>query len=336
MALKWGIASVGKISHDFVNALGTLSDNDHQVVAVAARDLDRAEQFAKRFGVPKAYEGYLALAEDPDVEVVYIGNLNPQHFDVAHLMLEHGKHVLCEKPLCLNEKQSRKLISYAERKKLFLMEAIWSRFFPAYQYVKRQINSGVLGTIQHVDVAFGFDLSAVDRLTQKDLGGGTVLDLGVYVIQVSQWVFQQAPKSVHATGTLNAQGVDLAVEAEIDYGGEGDKKQTAKVATTALKQLKNTAVITGTKGTITIPTFWAPTTVIDIDGSEKQWPLPAAKYEFNFHNSCGLRYEAEEVRKLIRDGQTQSEHVSHNESLLIASIQDDIRKQIGVKFPEDE
>lgn len=167
MALKWGIASVGKISHDFVNALGTLSDEDHHVVAVAARDLDRAQEFAERFGVPKnkAYQGYKTLAEDPDVEVVYIGVLNPQHYEVALLMLEHGKHVLLEKPMTMNEKQTRKLIAYAERKKLFLMEAIWSRFFPAYQYVKRQINSGVLGDIINVDVEFGFDLSNVERLT---------------------------------------------------------------------------------------------------------------------------------------------------------------------------
>lgn len=167
MALKWGIASVGKISHDFVNALGTLSDDDHQVVAVAARDLGRAQEFAERFGVSKtkAYEGYTKLAEDPDVEVVYIGTLNPQHYEVSLLMLEHGKHVLCEKPLCLNEKQSKKLIAYAERKKLFLMEAIWSRFFPTYQYIKRQISSGVLGEITNVDVEFGFPLANVERLT---------------------------------------------------------------------------------------------------------------------------------------------------------------------------
>lgn len=165
MALKWGIVAVGKISHDFTNALGTLSDADHQVVAVAARDLDRAQAFAERFNINKAYQGYQALAEDGDVEVVYIGTLNPQHYEVAMLMLEHGKHVLVEKPLTLNEKQTRKLIAYAERKKLFLMEAIWSRFFPAYQYVKRQIKSGVLGEITNVDVEFGFEMTGVDRLT---------------------------------------------------------------------------------------------------------------------------------------------------------------------------
>lgn len=166
MALKWGIASAGRISNDFVNAVGTLSEADHQVVAVAARDLNRAKEFAERFGIPKAYSSYLELAQDPNVEAVYIGTLHPQHLEVGLLMLEHGKHVLCEKPLCMNEKQVRKLVTYAKQKNLFLMEAIWSRLFPSYQYVRQQIQSGKLGEILSVDVDFGFArLADVDRIT---------------------------------------------------------------------------------------------------------------------------------------------------------------------------
>lgn len=164
MALRWGIAAAGKISHDFVNAVGTLADGDHEIVAVAARDLIRAKEFADLHGIGTAYAGYESLAADVNVQVVYVGVLNPQHFEVAMLMLEHGKHVLCEKPLCMNEKEARKLIMYAERKKLLLMEAIWSRFFPSYQYLKKQIQNGALGDIMTVNVEFGFTLTDVDRL----------------------------------------------------------------------------------------------------------------------------------------------------------------------------
>lgn len=122
--MKWGIAAAGRISDEFTNALSALEKQNHQVAAIAARDLGRAEEFAKRFDIPKAYGSYLELAKDPNVEVVYIGVLNPQHFEVSMVMLEHGKHVLCEKPLCINEKLARKLIEYAESKKLFLMEGI--------------------------------------------------------------------------------------------------------------------------------------------------------------------------------------------------------------------
>lgn len=165
MALKWGIASAGKISHDFVNAIGTLNIDQHKVVAVAARDQTRAEEFAKQFGIQNAYGSYEELAKDPDVEVVYVGSLNPYHMEVAISMLENNKHVLVEKPLCMNEKQAQELISLAEKKKLFLMEAIWSRFFPSYQYLQNQINNGILGDIEKVEVSFGFrGLDRVDRL----------------------------------------------------------------------------------------------------------------------------------------------------------------------------
>lgn len=164
-ALKWGIVTAGKICHDFVTAVGTLPDDDHQVVAVAARRGEDAKKFAELHEIPKHYEGYEALMADTNVEAVYIGALNPQHYDIAIMALDSGKHVLCEKPLCMNEKQARKLILYAERKKLFLMEAVWSRFFPAYQYLRKQIATGTLGDIKEVEVSFGFDLKNVDRMT---------------------------------------------------------------------------------------------------------------------------------------------------------------------------
>lgn len=154
-ALKWGIASVGYISHDFVNALSPTNINDHQVIAVAARDLDRSEHFAKQFNIPKFYGNYLELAKDHDIEVVYIGTLHIKHFDIAMLMLEHGKHVLCEKPLCMNEKQVRLLTAFAKEKRLFLMEGIWSRCFESYQYVRHRIESGSLGAIKSIEIEIG-------------------------------------------------------------------------------------------------------------------------------------------------------------------------------------
>lgn len=163
MALRWGILSVGRISWDFVNAMGTLPATDHQVVAVAARDLNRAQEFAAKFDIPKAYDAYVKLAEDPDVEVVYIGSVSPLHFEMAKLMLEHGKHVLVEKPMCMNERQAKKLVEIAEREKLFLMEAIWSRFFPSYQYLRELIENGRLGDVKSIDIEFGFPIETPER-----------------------------------------------------------------------------------------------------------------------------------------------------------------------------
>lgn len=185
MILRWGIASAGAISHDFAVALATLPSSEHQIIAVAARELDRAKTFAELHKIPKAYGSYEELAKDPNVgrlflckfysfliisfflqfkDVIYVGVIHPLHYDVSILMLNHEKHVLCEKPLCLNEKQVRKLINYAKEKKRFLMEAVWSRFLPSYQYLKEQIQNNVLGEIEEVDVQFGFDLLKVDRI----------------------------------------------------------------------------------------------------------------------------------------------------------------------------
>lgn len=136
----------------------------HQIVAIAARDIVRAEAFAKKFDIPKAYGSYLELAQDPDVEVAYIGTINPFHLEVSQLMLDHGKHVLCEKPLTLNVKQATTLLSYAEEKGLFLMEALWSRFLPSYQYVRSQVQSGALGKISYVEAELGLkDMQFVKR-----------------------------------------------------------------------------------------------------------------------------------------------------------------------------
>lgn len=165
MALRWGIVSAGLISNDFVSALGILSPEDHEVVAVAARDIKRSYDFAKRFGIPKAYGDYKQLAKDPKVEIAYVGVINTQHFEVTRLLLENGKHVLVEKPLCMNQKEAKELIELAQRKKLFLMEAIWSRFFPSYKYVAEQIKNGKLGEIKSVETEFGNQISHFDRIS---------------------------------------------------------------------------------------------------------------------------------------------------------------------------
>uniref|UniRef100_A0A182Y6E1 Trans-1,2-dihydrobenzene-1,2-diol dehydrogenase n=1 Tax=Anopheles stephensi TaxID=30069 RepID=A0A182Y6E1_ANOST len=330
--LRWGIASAGKISHDFANAVGTLPATDHRVVAVAARKLADAEKFAALHGIGTAHEGYDALAKNPDVDVVYIGAVNNAHYELVLLMLEHGKHVLCEKPLCLNEGQSKRLVKRAAEQKLFLMEAIWSRFFPFYRQLRERIDRGDLGKIEEVEVEFGFVLSDIDRLRLKSLGGGTVLDLGVYTIQVCLWAFGgTAPEKVVASGVTNDEGVDVEVTAELHFPGGG----VGRMKTSALHQLKNTAVVRGSKGNITLHDFWCPLKFTDLDGTTQEDKLPVARHPFNFMNSSGLRYEAEEVRQCITAGRLQSTSVTHTDSLRIAHIQDEIRKQVGVVFPED-
>lgn len=329
--LKWGIVSAGKISNDFTVGLSCLPAEEHKVIAVAARDFKRADDFAKLHNIPTAYASYEELAKNPEIDVVYVGSVNPEHLEISKLMLSNGKHVLCEKPLCLNKKQSTELIEFAKSKNLFLMEAIWSRFFPAYTYLKEQIVNGSLGEIQSVEACFGFDLTNVDRLQKKDLGGGTVLDLGVYTIQVCQWVMQEAPQSIEASGELNPEGVDIAVNATLKYSNG----KICKISTSAKEMLENIAVIKGSKGQITLKNFWCPTTLIDVNRTIKTWDLFKTNKFLNFPNSQGLAYQAISVRDCILNKKVECPIVPHSESLLIAEIQDTIRHQIGVKFVQD-
>ncbi|XP_017889568.1 trans-1,2-dihydrobenzene-1,2-diol dehydrogenase-like [Ceratina calcarata] len=333
MATRWGIAGAGKISNDFVTALRVLPSTEHVVVAVAARDLSRAQKFAGLHDIKNAYDDYVKLGQNKDIDVVYVGTIHPQHFEIVKLMLNHGKHVLCEKAMTMNLKQTTELINLAKQKKLFLMEAIWSRCFPVYERLKKELEKNTVGEIHQVIVPFGFQLTDVERMTSKSLGAGTVLDLGVYGIQFANWVFNnEMPETVQATGCLSQEEIDVSVSASFIYKGN----RTATIITHSLVTLPNEAYVIGTKGMIKVPNFWCPTYMVLPDGSKIESPLPQTKGQFNFINSAGLSYEAKEVRECILQGKLESSKVSHADSLLIAKLEDEIRRQVGVTYPEDD
>nr|CAH7723960.1 unnamed protein product [Callosobruchus chinensis] len=331
MVLHWGVAGAGRISHDFVTAVQSAYPKDHKILAVAARSEDSANGFAKDHHIPKAYGGYEKLAKDPDVEIVYVGNLNTQHFSTCKMMLEHGKHVLCEKPFTMNEKQTRKLIELARSKKLFIMEAVWSRCFPVYHEAKRIMDSGEIGDVLFAAVHFGHALQHVERLTSVQMGGGAILDLGVYMLQFQQYVFRNLkPLKVSVNGHLNSAGTDESCAAVITYP---DGKM-AVVSTSARVSLPNEGIIVGTKGTLKIPDFWCPTQLITPTGV-KEYPLPRSERPYLHHNSAGLCYQAEEARKCILSGQIECPHMTHAETIELARQMDLLRKEMGVSFPED-
>ncbi|XP_052866866.1 trans-1,2-dihydrobenzene-1,2-diol dehydrogenase-like [Anopheles cruzii] len=329
--LRWAIVSAGTISHDFACAVSTLPEADHRIVAVSARGLENARKFAELHGIPRFYEDYAAIAKDAEVDVVFIGTVSSAHYEVSRMMLEAGKHVLCEKPLCVNRGQVRALLDFARTQQRFCMEAIWSRFFPSYAHLRERTVRGDLGRVQHVEVQFGFPVTHVERVRMKSLGGGAVLDLGVNAIQVAMWAFQAEPLRVEAAGQLNDEGIDVGITATLHFPNGG----TARLRTSAIDRLPNKAVVTGTKGSITLHDFWCPIELTDIDGTIRSYPLPPSKVECILANSVGLRYEAEETRKRILAGEFESPTMSHQDSLALAGVQDAIRKQIGAEMPED-
>uniref|UniRef100_A0A4W3J4B1 Trans-1,2-dihydrobenzene-1,2-diol dehydrogenase n=1 Tax=Callorhinchus milii TaxID=7868 RepID=A0A4W3J4B1_CALMI len=332
MATKWGICSVGRICHDFLVALRSLPSEDHEVVCVASRDLSRAKAFAKRHNIPTAYGSYEELAQDPKPDIIYVGTIHPCHLEVALSMMEAGKNVLCEKPLAMNEGEVQELVRTARQTNMFLMEGLWTRFFPVSNTIRSLLSQNVLGDIKMVIVEQGIYMMDTPRLMQKELGGGVLLDIGCNSIQFVCMVFKgEKPDSIDATGFLTHTGVDESVTIVLKYSG----KRMAVVTVTMAVQLTNEATIVGTKGTIKIPDhMWCPTRLV-VNREKQEFPLPEPSQPLNFPHSMGLRYEAEEVRQCLQKGLKECPLIPLAESELIASIMDEVRKQIGVIYPQD-
>ncbi|XP_048825555.1 trans-1,2-dihydrobenzene-1,2-diol dehydrogenase [Brienomyrus brachyistius] len=332
MATKWGICSAGKISHDFVVALKTLPAEDHQVVAVAARNLPDAQDFAKKFGISRVYGNYEELAKDPEIDVVYIGSIHPCHLQLGELFMNSKKNVLCEKPLAMNSREVELLVTAARKNQVFLMEAVWTRFFPASLEISRLLAQGAVGEVKMVKADFGFPLKHVPRAVEKELGGGALLDIGIYGLQFACMVYQgEKPESIRATGVCLDTGVDEAMVLVLTFSGN----RMAVIICSIAVELPNDATIIGTKGVIKIPShMWSPTSLI-VNGKETQYPLPEPSVPLNFINSTGMRYEAEEVRQCLLRGLRESSRMSLADSYLLADIMDEARRQVGVVYDQD-
>ncbi|XP_005996775.1 trans-1,2-dihydrobenzene-1,2-diol dehydrogenase [Latimeria chalumnae] len=329
---RWGICTIGKISHDFTVALRTLPAEEHQVVAVAARDLARAQEFAKRHSIPVVHSSYEELAKDANIDVVYLGTIHPYHLSLGLLFLNSRKNVLCEKPLAMNQRGVQQLLSAARENGVFLMEGFWTRFFPASEQIRSLLSQNAVGEVKLVRAEFGVNLTGVPRAVEKKLGGGSLLDIGCYCLQFISMVFSgQKPESITATGFLNDEGVDETVTVVLTYPG----KRLGILTSTIMVNLENRATITGTKGTIEVPAhMWCPTS-LRVNGEETQYLLPPPSQPLNFLNSTGLRYEAEEVRQCLLKGLKESPQMTLAESELFASIMDEVRRQMGVAYPQD-
>lgn len=329
-ALRWGICSAGKISHDFVVGLKTLPAANHIVKAVAARSLESAQAFARKHAIESSYGSYEELARDKEVDVVYIGTIHPAHLACAKLMIEAGKPVLCEKPLTMNARDTSSLVQLAREKKIFLMEAVWTRFFPVMVELRRIIASQEIGEVRYVNITFSFRPDkSIPRLEEPELGGGAVLDVGVYVINVASMIFGgEKPIEVHARGELTPKGVDQLVAMTLVYSGG----RVAQLTCGTAYNLPCQAVICGRKGEVTIPKpFWCPTELVTPTGT-KVFPLPTPYQPTNFAKSEGMCYQAEAVRHCLAQGMTECDVMSLDNTQLVADIMDEVMKQVGVVY----
>ncbi|XP_061670604.1 trans-1,2-dihydrobenzene-1,2-diol dehydrogenase-like [Syngnathoides biaculeatus] len=329
MATRWGICSAGKISHDFMVALKTLPPEDHQAVAVAARNLEDAKKFGKTHNIPRAYGSYEELAKDPNIDVVYIGTIQTNHLSSCLLYLNAKKPVLCEKSLAMTPKEVKEILACAKKNNVFLMEAIWSRFYPAYREIRRLLAQGEIGDVRMVRSEFGLSVLPLPRLELKELGGGALLDIGLYPLQFSIMVYGgERPESIKTEGVILDTGVDETLVVTLRFSNN----RMAVFTSSSGLQLYNDAIVVGTKGMIRLPShMWCPEVMV-VNGKETKYPLPEPHLPLNFVHSTGLRYEAEEVRQCLLKGMKESPIMSHAESLLLAEIKEEILKQVGVVY----
>ena len=329
--IRWGICSAGRISNDFAVSLKTLTDGDHKVVAVGARSLESAQEFAKTHSIPRAYGSYEEVAADDDVDAVYIGTVNTTHFTTSMMVLDKGKPVLCEKPLTMNLRDTQTLVKKAQEKGLFMMEGIWMRFFPAMCELRKLINEGTIGEVKYVKASFAFR-RPTERLVDPSIGGGSLNVVGVYALNFASMVFGgEKPQSTHAWGQLSEKGTDELVVITLCYS----RGRIAQLACGVSSNMLNDAVVCGTKGHLRLHDPFLCPTRLETSDDVREFPLPSPPLPIVFLNGTGMRYEAEEVRRCLQEKRRESLIMPHKETVLVAEIMEEIMKQIGVVYFSD-
>lgn len=321
--LRWGVMGTGGIAAAFTvdltrSALG-------EVVAVGSRSQETADAFAARLGVARAHGSYEALLDDADIDAVYVATPHPWHHPLALAAIDTGRAVLVEKPFTVNAAEARELVAAARERGSFLMEAMWTRFLPHTQFVREMLASGRLGEIRTVEADHGqwFVKDEAHRLFAPGLAGGALLDLGVYPVSFASMVLG-TPDRILAMSTPAFTGVDAHTSMVFGYASGAQA-----VLDTTLEAVSPTvASVTGTDGFLTVSgPFYAPARVDVVlrDGSREAYADP--------YEGHGLRAEAEEVARCVAAGRTESALLPLDESVSIMATMDEVRRQIGLRYP---
>ncbi len=320
---SWGILGTGGIAQAFVDDL-QLAEG-HSIGAVGSRSLTKAQEFAKLLPGAVAYGSYEELVHDKNIDAIYVATPHPMHEEHTLLALNAGKPVLCEKPFAISAKQAQVMIDTARKNKVALLEAMWTRYLPHIATLREILTAGTLGQIQTVEADHGQRLADqnIPRLIDPALGGGALLDLGIYPVSFLHLVLG-TPTHITARAVMTDSGVDAQTSAIFDYadGAQG------VINTTMIAQTPCRAVISGLLGRLEIDTtFYNPTTmrVVLFDGTVTEYP--------NTYIGHGLREEALEMARVVRAGELESPLMPWEQTLAVMKSMDHMRKQIGLTYP---
>jgi predicted dehydrogenase len=332
--VRWGILSTGKIATAFVKDLGLLPECE--VAAVGARRQESADEFAALHAIPRAYGDYRSLVSDPEVDVVYVGTPHALHREHVELAFAAGKPVLCEKAFTLTAAETEHLVALARRQGLFLMEAMWMRYNPLVRRLQQLLSSGALGEVRQVraDLGFAVDRPPTDRLLDPALGGGVLLDMGIYPLTFAQ-LFLGDPSDVAAVASLSEAGADLDLSLSLGYPSGA----VAALTATMTAWSPRTASIATDRGRIDLPApFHNPSsatwTSYDADPGPSGTPEPQEIREERL--GVGYTHEALEVVRCLRNGETESPLMPLDETVSLMRLMDRIRGEIGVRYAADD
>jgi predicted dehydrogenase len=321
--VRWGILGAGhiasKLARDLVLVPGVV------LQAVASRSREKAAGFCEDLDIPRRYDKYSDIAADPDVDVVYIATPHAFHRDHSILCMDAGKAVLCEKPFALNRHQARDMVDAARRNGVFLMEALWTRFLPVIRRVHDTVASGTLGSVKLLCADFGFIGGGYPdgRLFRPDLGGGALLDVGIYPITLA-FLLLGHPDDVRSLCRIGSTGVDEQCAMVFGY----PERALAVLSASVVAKTAQEAMVFGTEGTIRMHAPWWRTTLVTVawnNGETEDIRLPMP--------GNGFTYEIEEVMDCLRKGETESETMPLAETLAVMGVMDRMRESWGMKYP---
>jgi len=321
--MQWGVIGTGLIASVFTEDLRLLPG--HEVVAVGSRRQETADAFGERFGVPHRHATYESLAADPDVEAVYVSTPHPGHHAAARLAIDAGQAVLVEKAFTVSAREARDLVAAARARGTFLMEAMWMRFLPHMVRVRELIAEGAVGDVRMVTADHGqwFAKDPAHRLFAPELGGGALLDLGVYVVSLASMVLGR-PERITAVSDPAFTGVDAQTVVVLQH--EGGRQ--AVLSSTLEARTPTRATIVGTDGYLELDRVWMAPSGFDLvrrDGADLRYDEP--------HEGHGLRHEAAEVGRCVAAGLTESPVMPLDETVSIMETMDEVRRQIGLRYP---
>ncbi len=319
--IRWGIIGLGNIAHQFAKELALVEGAE--LVAVASRNSDKAVLFAEIYQCKRAYGTYEAIFEDEAIDILYIATPHDSHAELTLKALENNKHVLCEKPIALHYNDASRMIAAAKKHQKFFMEAFWTRFNPSFREAYSKIIQDEIGNVHYINADFAFCVEELEgsRMLDLKLGGGSLMDIGVYPLFLA-YVILGIPNKILAQSNFHASGADVQTAMILQYHNAQAVLHSSFVNTSDMK-----VTISGSKGRIELNPLWymAQSYTLIKDEQEENYALPT--------KGMGYTYEIEECHQCIRENRIESSLWSHQNSLDLIQMVDEVRNRVGLQFP---